>query len=515
MHDSHARSVHEPLAADQYVLPPSWQGLKQQILYLAQFGGGVQVIEGITGAGKTTFAAWLNQDQAALSLSVVEVAGHATGQSLFLDLLRQLGLRPQPSAGLGELLVMLRGYVQSLHRDGSRAVVLMDDAHLIVDADLAALMSVMQGGSDSGFGLHLILMAEPGLTARIDQLQLLDVVVHDMTIPALSPAEAQSLVSQYSGEEIDTATAQTLWHQSQGIPGKIIAALRVSPQVDEVEEVDEAVPPAHGASRSPIRTWPKAHIAAVAFLLAALIWAFAAQQDEAEPVVTRVDVSGLIEQSSERQPASAPVNVPAPVTVQPERPVSLPSPPASPPETGSAPATAETAPTLDSQPQEQRRESSSSQVVPDDRLEAAADAQPRREESPANSVPVEQSQEQVPQDRPSTATELPTTEPDLVAQSEKRLLAYPAHAYVLQLMASAAPEVLLNFVASQPNRDHLLVYRARRNGKLLHILVEGFYADKSAATAAIANLPPAQRKSGPWPKRIEQIHQDIGADRPR
>ena len=94
-----------------------------------------------------------------------------------------------------------------------------------------------------------------------------------------------------------------------------------------------------------------------------------------------------------------------------------------------------------------------------------------------------------------------------------QLLSYPPNAYVLQLMAASAEDKLAAFVASQPNKHNLLMYKTERDGKLLFILVEGFYADKASAEAAVANLPAQQRSGGPWPKKIEQIHQEVRKSR--
>jgi len=81
--------------------------------------------------------------------------------------------------------------------------------------------------------------------------------------------------------------------------------------------------------------------------------------------------------------------------------------------------------------------------------------------------------------------------------------------HVLQLMATSALTSLEAFIARQANQSNLMVYQGQRGGKQLYILVEGFYNDTTAARAAVANLPVNQRKGGPWPKRISDIHRDI------
>ena len=173
-------------AEGDVILPPSWQGLRQQIVYLAQFGNSIQVIHAELGGGKTTF---FNHLQAAglgsTTIGVTVTAG--AGLVAFLgDVLREAGLRPDARATLEELAASLRGYVQTLHRERLRAVLLVDDAHRLADSELGALVSTLQGQADHGVGLHVVLFSEPGLAARIDSLQVLDVAVHDAPLPLFS-----------------------------------------------------------------------------------------------------------------------------------------------------------------------------------------------------------------------------------------------------------------------------------------------------------------------------------------
>ena len=71
-----------------------------------------------------------------------------------------------------------------------------------------ALVSTLQGQADAGVGLHVVLFAEPGLAARIDALQVLDVAVHDAPLPVFSVAEMHQLlrVRQGSSGPADSAT---------------------------------------------------------------------------------------------------------------------------------------------------------------------------------------------------------------------------------------------------------------------------------------------------------------------
>lgn len=472
-----------PLSSSAY-FPSSWQGLRQQIVYLAQFGNSIQVIHADTGGGKSTFFAHLLQTGLGSTTIGVAVAEGAGLAAFFHDVLEELGLRPSTTAGLGELVAALRGFVQTLHKERARAVLLVDDAHRLSDSELGALVSTLQGQEDAGVGLHVVLFATPGFAARIDALQVLDVAVHDALLPAFSAVEIQQLLQtrQPQASTIGPEQVQSIWYQSGGLPGAALAAL------DQVR----ASAPAPAKVMS-LRGLPMAHIAALVVLCGVLVWAFLVRnadephQDESRRVAT-LPVRPIVESTA--QPADNPPE-PAGVAVAPQIVRSTPS----------------------------------IEVIEDSRPQDVLPAQDEAGANLENKPDISAPQAAPEADRPSEPASPPVVAPPpsppapvKVAQSPAeqgaaQLLSYPPNAYVLQLMAASAEDKLAAFVANQPNKHNLLMYKTERDGKLLFILVEGFYADKASAEAAVANLPAQQRSGGPWPKKIEQIHQEVRKSR--
>jgi Uncharacterized protein conserved in bacteria len=464
--------------------PPSWQGLRQQIVYLAQFGNSIQVIHADAGGGKSTFFAHLLQTGLGSTTIGVTVAEGAGLAAFFHDVLEELGLRPSATAGLGELVAALRGFVQTLHKERARAVLLVDDAHRLTDSELGALVSTLQGQEDAGVGLHVVLFATPGFAARIDALQVLDVAVHDAPLPVFSVAEIQQLLQMRQPQTgaLGAEQIQSIWYQSRGLPGAALAALD---QLRPASQVSGQV--------MSLRGLPMAHIAALVVLCGVLVWAFLVRDSNEShqhetPRVTTSPVTPVVQ--SQVQPVN---NLPEPVDVTAVSQIATPD------------QTAEVTEDLQSQ----------------DVLLAQDEAGVNLEKNPVISEPQSAPEAERPSEPAAPAVVTPPPPPSMpakVAQSPAelgaaRLLAYPANAYVLQLMAASAEDKLAAFIASQPNKHNLLMYKTERDGKLLFILVEGFYADKASAEAAIANLPAQQRSGGPWPKRIEQVHQEVRKSR--
>src|SRR5690606_11755304 len=105
-------------------------------------------------------------------------------------------------------------------------------------------------------------------------------------------------------------------------------------------------------------------------------------------------------------------------------------------------------------------------------------------------------QEAAPVVKPASTAPMPKTTPapalvsqTLVEAGAAKLLSLPTNGYVLQLMAASAEDKLSAYVAEQPNKANLYAYKTDRGGKALYILVEGYYADKTSAQAAVVNLP--------------------------
>lgn len=491
------------------LFPPSWQGLRQQIIYLAQFGNSIQVIHGKSGAGKSTF--FRHSLEAGLGSPTIGVQVHPRERldAFFRAVVEEIGLRPVADASVGQLISMLRGFVQTLHKDRSRAVLLVDDAHNLGDSELGALVSVLQGNSEPGIGLHVVLFAEPGFANHLDELQVLEVAVHDAPLPPFTAAEIHQLLKlqqvrmNVAVESPDQA--QRIWQQSHGLPGVAIALL---------EELRPA--PAANTALS-LRGLPIGHLAALIVLSVVLIWAFLARQPSELPINSREIPAVPIptEQTLVKPPMTEPFGDQAHqahTTPSSDSEVLLPSvtPPEQEEQTSSPVSVEQTTPVRMNSPAEPVIVEQNDPPPP----KADANEETAKQDAKANAAALAAAQEPVtPANAPTEVRAKKPAPASSLEESEKRLLAYPPNAFVLQLMATLDLDKLISFVAQQPNAANLHVYSTTRDTKLLYILVEGYYADKDSAQAAVANLPSKQREGGPWPKKVEQVQQEIRKNR--
>ncbi len=532
----------------ELLLTPSWQILRQQILHLAQFGGGVQVICGPEGAGKSTFLAFLQKAADSDNFYSWQVPAHCDNATLFRQMLEALGLRPGAQAGAGELIYSLRNYAQSLERSRQRLVFAFDDAHHLGNPELAALISVLQGSSESGFGLHFILLALPGLAERIDELHLVDVSVQDMQLPPFSPAELNTVFSNTflaAGEPLTLhgEALERVWVQSEGLPGRALdmaRALKTRPS-----DQSPTPPSSSGFRFAGLPIW---HMAAVGLLI--VLWALFFHDGDETP---EDGGATAIEGASGNQRRSVPIEIienPRPghaaaartdATAASERTpggdaaveAALSEPldnaatgteastaselATSEPAVSTGPAPTVPAPEPNSGPELNSSPELTPGAPPDNAVVAGSDPAATAVAEPDAGIPIAEPVEEspAPASKPATAAAAaapPAASADVkefVEQGEKALLSLAPSGYVLQLMATTAENSLGEYVARQPNRQNLLVHSADRDGRRMYLLVEGFYADKDAALSAIDNLPAEQQAGRPWPKKVSVIHQEI------
>lgn len=515
----------------ELLLTPAWQILRQQILHLAQFGGSVQVICGESGAGKTTFLSMLESSAGDHNFYSWQVPRNCDNTMLFRHILQVLGLRPGDQAGAGELIYSLRNYAQNLERSRQRLIFAFDDAHNLGNSELAALISVLQGTSDAGFGLHFVLLSEPGLAERIDELHLVDVAVQDAQLPGFSPAELNTIFGNtYLAHDeplsLNGEALERVWVQSEGLPGRALDLARSL-------KISGTAPGEPGSRLMSLPIW---HLGALTLLAIVLIWALAARDSDDEPRDEASAGKALISdeqmnieegrqsvpieivrrarpgQTEETSESIDPVSTEAGAGASPSS--------VDPGATGSG-ARAGAGSATDVETKSGGGQQSASVGLPADadssaisaRIDAVLD---QTTETPASGIDDAANVGANDSSGPAVSGGMKTGTEDaspalqnLADLGEKALLTLIPSGFVLQIMATSTEDSLHSYIARQPNRSNLLVHRAYRDGKRMYLLVEGFYADKDAALAAVENLPQEQRDAQPWPKKVSVIHEEI------
>lgn len=518
-----------------------------QLQHLTQFGGMVLIVEGEFGSGKTTMLRQLIM-RASNSWKLCHLQSTDIGTPVAL--IRQLALHfgLNEAADPHELRVLLADYFQVLRQTSQVPVVIVDDADRVPSAVFNQLLNLGESPAETVRFLRVVLFGAPGLTGKFVEAIQCDgasSLVHTLVLHPYDEARTDAYVmyrlalAGYSGESPFSAMEIRAIHKSaEGLPGRINNLAHQT----LMEHVWASPGPGNGVPKGGRRgknghvlgrmSWESRWLGVglAAFLVASIVWWRGVHYHSLEEPsdvnvvghdllrshaeVSRVDDNVPAEEqrlrqslgepritaeksvaSEERggvevgnvaagkQPLTGPAKTPGfPVTL---RSVNVPT-----SEVDRPLATSVTVPEAESAGARGAAEPALAQMANVPLLTAQAD-----QESPSRNVePV------------STLTSN-----DLKVHRETWLLSQPAEAFTLQLLGVSQKSSVNRFLREHDLSEPVAYFHTYRANKDWYSLVYGVFADRGAATAAIASLPEALREAGPWPRSFSSIQSDIRA----
>lgn len=472
----------------------------EKVQHLCQFSTSLLAILGEPGTGKSRLAAeLLSGFDVEDDISAVRASPGCSAAQVLTQIVDKLRLLHDPQPSVGQLLATLRRFGQSADEMDSLALVLIDDAHHLDEQTLASLLTLLQGQDPGGRRLHLVLFAEPQLGNRLEQLEMHGVLVHELHLEPLTLPEAADYLNfrmesvGYLGPELfNELLVESWWHRADGR----LPVLHQHAHQWLLESI--AVPRSTGAFTLPklnlskflnlvnapnLSSLPVMHLMAIAALLGMLMMLFlyrgghTTERREMEAEMVFVP----------DQPPPASVTLPPP-----QRPASATESQTPAPGGVGTPAPAEPAPSPDQTPVEVPEPEIASPVQPELQVSAPEPSDPQT---------VQQAEPAPTPAQPSAVHTLP--------EDEQILLSWRASDYTIQLLGAGSEQSVRDYIASQPNREQLLRFTTRRQGKDWFVVVAGRYSDNAQARAAIAELPAHQRQAGPWPRVLSDIQKEV------
>lgn len=505
---------------------PDLAGLIQQLKHLSLFSANALVVEGEAGSGKTTLLKELfnvcetQSSEASIDLAHMQCRADVSIDNVLSEAISELGLG-EAEYGAGEALILLRSYAERLITDKKITVLALDDAHFLGDDSLGGFLSLLDVSGDGSFGLRVIFFTEPGLMSRIDEIAAPDLSVYDFQLSPFSTAELERFLAdrvegfeeqQLSGKLPSTAA---IWNRSHGLPG---------PALTLVEE--EIKPETTQRAFTEYRGVPLFHLITAAALITVLVLFLLYDSDEPERAV---DSPIVIETISPESAISAGPAAPKPAKIKVDQDVlgasdlSEPSPESGPERDSKLDEAADSNPVntllvadAATIAEDANAESgndivlaeSESAAAPSDAVEsiplAAKDSKEDKPESVSSQVEIDSNP--IPITEPARAI----SEQDRALKQSEDFLMAQSSGYVLQLVAASQKTSLLDYVARQPNKEMLHIYRRVKDAdSAWFIVVIGPFDSKSEAERARAGLPEPQRNAGPWPRNIEAVRGEI------
>lgn len=517
--------------------------LLDQLLHLCQFSNSVLVVLGENGVGKTRVAhAFMDSLSDHDQICFISVRNGQSLEQILIAVNQAFGIQAGDIPSTENLLGALEAFIaeEALSEDDGLAVVVLDNAHLLDEQSISVLTSLLNNFPQQN-RLHLALFGEPELMRRLERLSPENLLCNDFHLQAFTLLETVDYLNfrmemaDYLGPEIFTESkVDSWWRQAQG-------QLNVLHGLAE-EHLLESVTPAKTLSKRPL---PVIHIVAISVLIAVVGVAFLYMGDDepnssanvavsAAPVPSSVAPAPASSSAVELTSTQTPVqplmqSLPQSQQANQSAPATVPSQNVPVPETTAAVSVPVTQPaTVNAAPAElAASEITREEVVPLAQLPTAP-PKPVAQTNPASaptkvpaataaetSAPVANAQVQKTAAAKPEPVAVPKPATKVVAQAgagsaqEKNILSWKPAEYTIQLVGVSNQKAALDFIASQPNKSELLLFKSKRAGKDWFVVITGRFASSAQARQAIKALPAAQRDAGPWPRDVKTIQAEI------
>lgn len=494
--------------------------LLDHLLHLCQFSNSVLAILGDAGVGKTRIAhafmdSLSDQDQICF-LSLQPGQGL---EQILTAIAQTFGINAGPLPTAENLLAAIEAFIaeEALADEEGLAVVVIDNAHYLDDQTLAVL-AVLLSNFPQQNRLHLVLFGEPSLMPRLERVSPEALLINDFYLQPFSLAEAVDYLNfrmemaDYLGPEIFTESmVDPWWHQAQGQLGVLHEYAQ--------ERLLESVTPKQLLNK---RALPIAHIVAIALLITVVGVVFLYMGDE-EPSPTVVTAPVAVAPASGQGAAGSSLALTS--TSTPVQPLlqSLPQ-----PQQPNQQA-------IQTQPQSQAQAQSQPQAQAQVQQSVANEEFAREEVVPLAQLPTSQMKRPdvvssaptpattavapAPASQPKPVVVEPAPKPVVsqkplattVSPQERNILAWGANEYTVQLLGVSNRKAALDYMAAQPNKTELLMFKSKRQGNDWFVVVTGRFASSAEARQAISRLPASQRDAGPWPRDVKTIQAEIKA----
>ena len=379
-------------------------------------------------------------------------------------------------AALGATHEDLADKLRASRRDNP-LVVIIDNAEEL-DEDALMVLSRLYHRLGEGFGLIVGTADGDELATR---LRLLEMSPQLLPLAPLDREETADFLARVAGVEPESVELDRIHEQGGGLPGPLLKAAGVSGGVP-------LLPPG----------LPWKHVASVVGLVLLVVILWPRQGEEAEEV-RQLELPREVREASpgEESRAASPRE---PQPAESREPAVAPEPsPASPGRE-----------TLAGDPgiPEPVREPESKPEQPEFSPEAKDESPAGREEAAPAPEREEETEEAAAGFVPDGEPELSGSEAEFGYRREDWLLGMPESSWMLQLTL-ARNEDAARIIADRVGRDRAAYYRGSRDGQSAFVVLAGPWDSAEAARAGREELPAELRATGPFPRKLADIQDEL------
>ncbi len=530
----HYQLSHDPFAARVpgfKFFPAQRKPVLGQLHHLARYSQLLLAVTGPKGSGKTLLRQALVASTNKQSVHCVVVSARGAVEAGGVLRLISQGLNV-PQADVGDVLERVAQLVST----GQEVYLLVDDADQLDDASLDAMMALAAGNSEAR--AHVFLFADSTLVPRLELYADGAECFHVIELLPYSEEETREYLTQRlegAGQGIELLSDRQVADihlASGGWPGGINLIAREGLIDAMLAKRGTAQRSVGGGFKLPIK-----HLLALIVVAAGVAGAWMMQERGDTPVLPPVAANLPLGQDA--VPVDSASQSEGQISEGPKIDFSGSSQPLPLPLAGEAQpvirqplAQAGSAEVDDGVDLGAALQASSDSAVPVTPAQSALPVTPELAQPPAVPAPAvvkEQTPSPAPVAAKPVAVVKPVIAPKAVAKPEKAAAAmaiakaaatpkassggtawYAAQApssYVVQVLGTGAEANAQAFVREQGAQYHY--FKKQLQGKSLYVVTYGGFTSRSAAQAAISNLPAKLKAGKPWPRTIASIQAEM------
>ena len=518
-------------------------------IHLLESSHMIVIVLGETGMGKSTLARQLQLRLPNTILPCLINANNLTPQSLLRSMAGQLDI-PQ-DVDLSTQRLLLAEKTVSLRHQDSVPLIIVDDAHLLDDETLDALIQIHTGTDQEYNRWELALFSNPGLEQRVAaQLATGKENIYEIQLKPYNESQTREYLANrmktagYPSDDLPFTDRQfkLLFEKSGGIPARINNAAHEMLCNRNASTIAALKPETGGAKPALKNRYPALKLQRILLLLAiGLLGGVLFFQDKINQLfVTEYDaISGSALTPDSPTAELEIISAVKPSWPGPERPTPAPeqatAKPTPPDTTAAETSQKDTAKTDQTDPFVAVEKTDIPKLtLPkiDYQATVTTKRQPEQQQPPA---PVPTASGEHKPEPPVTATVSPATAPTQSAIAAKQaqqtaepaqtvvtrqysvaamagqewvMARHPKH-YSLQLLATAEEAHVLKYIRKFELQGRSHYYPIHFRDRLLYVLLTGDFADRASGQAAMERLPAAIRKDKPWLRALSLIQAEI------
>lgn len=524
----------------------------------------IVIVLGEQGMGKSTLARQLQIRLPDMIQPCLINAKNLTPQSLLRSMAGRLDI-PQDVDLPTQRLLLAEKTVSLRHQD-CVPLLLVDDAHLLDDATLAALLQIHTGTDQEYNRWELAMFSNPGLEQRVAaQLVTGKENLYEIQLKPYNDSQVRDYLASrmktagYTSNDLPFTDRQfkLILEKSNGIPARINDAAhellcnRNNPVTATPITEPEHVRQAHQIRFPAVKLQRILLLLSIALLAGILVFQdkinqlFVKEYDAISgPALTPTESTTAPSQAESIKPDSV-----KPITIKPEsskpdatstaanRVTSTPQPA---PETASEQKQAAPVEELDpfepvartdipklTLPQiEHQTGTTATQQAESPESEQPKAMDPLQTQPAAGKAEIAAPVKAAPGADTKQARHAPITEPASQVTKPKQTEASVEHSqaamtgqqwvmslnpkhYTIQLLATSGEAHVQRYINKHQMSGHVYYYPIRHRDRLLYVLLNGDFADRASAQAAMAQLPADVRKDKPWLRALSLIQAEI------